>query len=222
MSAPLAVGPSKSLGGDIAWPEVGPATQTCRRQVQSALRYCALVRPWTTAGRRTVLTYGRFLAVEEHVVRLPDGRTIPDWPWIITPSYAIVVAVTAEQVVLCFRQVKYAIPEASLALPGGYIEPDEEPLAAAQRELLEETGHTADTWKSLGSYVVDANRGAGNAHLFLATGAHKTREPDADDLEDQELVRLTLGELQEAVLGSEFKALSWAAAAGLALLHLRA
>jgi ADP-ribose pyrophosphatase len=168
------------------------------------------------------MTYGKFLTVEEHVVGLPDGRTIPRWPWLITPPYAIVVAVSTEHQVLCFRQVKYAVPEPSLALPGGYLEPDEEPLTAAQRELLEETGHTASAWTPLGTYVVDANRGAGVAHLFLATGAHKTKEPDADDLEEQQLVPLAVGELQEAVLAGRFKALSWTAAAGLALLHLTA
>lgn len=153
-------------------------------------------------------------------MELPDGRTIPDWPWIITPSYSIIVALTAEHEVLCFRQAKYAVPEGSLALPGGYVEPHEEPLVAARRELREETGFASETWKPLGTYVVDANRGAGSAHLFLATGALETCEPEPDDLEEQELVCLSVAELREAVVAGEFKVLGWAAAAALALHHL--
>ena len=178
------------------------------------------MQPWSTEDRRTILSYGRFLTLEEHVVRLPDGRTIPDWPWVITPAFAVVVALTTDEEVLCFRQVKYAVPGGSLAFPGGYLEPGEEPQAAARRELLEETGFVAEHWKPLGSYVVDPNRGAGTGHLFLATAVQQVQEPDGEDLEDQELVRLGLDELRDAALAGEFKVLSWAAAAGLALAHI--
>ena len=44
--------------------------------------------------------------------------------------------------------------------PGGKMELVE-PLAAAKRELLEETGYESDDWVSLGSYRVDPNRGWG-------------------------------------------------------------
>jgi ADP-ribose pyrophosphatase len=178
------------------------------------------MEPWITTERRTVLTCGRFLSVEEHQVQLPNGQTISDWPWVVAPSYAIVVALTEDRRVLCLRQVKYAIDGVSLALAGGYVEEGEQPLDAARRELLEETGCSADGWKWLGDYVVDANRGVGMAYLYLATDTRQIRNPDADDLEEQELVILSLDDFRSAVRRGEFKALSWAAAASLALLHL--
>jgi ADP-ribose pyrophosphatase len=175
---------------------------------------------WKTLSRETVLNHSKWLVVEDHVVELPDGRVIENWPWIVTPDYINVVAVTEAGEFLCFRQFKYAVGGTTLALVGGYIEPGEEPLACAQRELLEETGYQAAEWIGLGSYHVDGNRGAGSANLFLARGARRVQERHADDLEEQELLRLSRAEIQATLAAGEFKVLAWAAAVALALPRL--
>ncbi len=172
---------------------------------------------WITRDRKVVLDKGKFLTVEQHRVELPDGRVIDDWQWVITPDYVNIVAVTGDGRYLCFRQTKYAVDGPTLALVGGYMERGEEPLAAAQRELREETGYEAADWTPLGEYAVDANRGVGRAHFYLATGAARVADPIVDDLEEQELLHLTRGELEAALRGGEFKVLPWAAAVALAL-----
>ncbi|HTP10347.1 MAG TPA: NUDIX hydrolase, partial [Anaerolineae bacterium] len=129
-------------------------------------------------------------------------------------------AVTDAAEFLCFHQVKYAVEGEALATVGGYLEPGEEPLAAAQRELLEETGYEASEWIPLGQYRVDANRGAGTAHFFLALQARHVTDRNADDLEEQHLLHLTRAELEAALDAGQFKALPWAAIAALALRHL--
>jgi len=175
------------------------------------------MRPWKTLSIETVLDCSKFLQVEMHAVELHDGRVILDWPWVITPDFINVVAVTEEGKFLCFRQTKYAVAGETLAPVGGYLEPDEVPLAAAKRELLEETGYEAGSWQALGSYWVDANRGAGQAHLFLAQGARKAAEPDADDLEEMELILMDAAAVGEALDAGDFKVVPWAAAVALAL-----
>ena len=177
---------------------------------------------WKTLAREEILRVGdgRFLAVERHRVALPDGTVIDEWPWIITPDYINVVAETTAGTFLCFRQTKYAVAGTSLSIVGGYLEPGEDPLAAAQRELREETGYAAAHWRALGSYSVDGNRGAGTAHLFLATAAQWQQPIDADDLEEQELLLLSRRQLIGALHAGEFKVLAWAAAVALALPHL--
>lgn len=172
---------------------------------------------WQTLRRRTILDRGRYLVVESHTVELPDGRVIEDWPWIITPDFVIVVVVTADGHYICFRQPKYAVTGVSLAPVGGYLDDGEVPLEAAKRELFEETGYQAPTWRHLGTFPVDGNRGVGKAHLYLALEADQVGEPDADDLEEQEMVELTRGEIAAALDGGEFKVLPWATAVALAL-----
>jgi ADP-ribose diphosphatase len=178
------------------------------------------VQPWTTRSRRTLLDLSPWLAVESHVVELPDGRVIDDWPWVESRTFVNVVALTDDGSFLLFRQTKYAVQGTALGPVGGYVEPGEAPLDAARRELLEETGYEAREWTSLGSYVVDGNRGCGVGHLYLARGARRVAEPVADDLEEQELLTLTRDEVEAALLAGGFGVLSWAAAVAIALLAL--
>jgi len=178
------------------------------------------MKPWKTKTRRTILDRRPWLVVENHTVELPDGRLIPDWPWIITPDYVNVVVVTAEQRFLCFRQVKYGVEGTALGIVGGFIEEGEEPIQAARRELLEETGYESSDWIPLGSYRVDPNRGVAMGHLFLARRARYITPPDPDDLEEQELILLPPSEMENALARGEFKVLSWAAAIAFALRQL--
>jgi len=178
------------------------------------------MQPWKTLTRELVLDERPWLVVERHTVELPDGRRIPNWQWVITPDYVNVVAVTADNTFLCFRQVKYALAGEVLALVGGYVDQGEAPLVAAQRELREETGYEAPDWHDLGSYRVDANRGVAVGHLFLAREARWVVQPHADDLEEQELLHLTRPQLETALQAGEFQVLAWTAAIALALRHV--
>ena len=180
------------------------------------------MKPWITLKRETILNHSQYLSVEDHTVQLPDGRVISRWPWVILPDYVNVVVVTEGNQFVCFRQVKYAVEGTSLAPVGGYLEPNEDPLAAAKRETLEETGYEAKEWLSLGTFRVGANRGLCTAHFYLALGARQVTEPDADDLEAQELLLLSRETLRAALDAGEFKILAWAAIIALALRKLDA
>ena len=180
------------------------------------------MKPWETRSKELILDQGKYLQIENHTIELPNGQLISDWPWIVTPDYVNVAVVTQAGEFLCFRQTKYGVEGTSLAPVGGYIESGEAPLAAAKRELLEETGYTAQDWIELGNYVVDGNRGGGRAYLFLAHGARHVAGPSADDLEEQQLLHLSRTEIEAALAANEFKVLSWATTMSLALLLISA
>jgi ADP-ribose pyrophosphatase len=177
---------------------------------------------WKVRSKRVVFDQSPWVKVEYHEVELPGGQVIPDWAWVTTPDYVNVVLETEAGQFLCFRQRKYGVPEPLLALVGGYLKPGEEPLAAAQREVREETGCVSDEWVDLGHFLVDPNRGVANGHLYLARQAHKVAEIDSDDLEKQEMVFLSRAELETALDNGEFKILSWTAAVAFALRYLDA
>ncbi len=175
---------------------------------------------WRTLARTHVVSFDKWLTVENHTVQLHDGRVIENWPFIVTPDYINVMIETEDGKFVVFRQTKYALEGMSLAPVGGYLEPGEDPLAAAQREVLEETGYRAREWIALGTYRVDANRGAGKGNLFLARGAQRVQDRNADDLEEQELLLLNRAEIAAAIARGEFKVLAWQAVMALGLLYL--
>ena len=177
------------------------------------------MKTWKTLAKECQFDRSPFLKVEAHTLQLPDGKIIENWSWIISPDFVNIVVITQEGQYLCFHQTKYSVQGTTLAPVGGYIEPNEAPLAAAKRELLEETGYEAQNWESLGHFVVDGNRGNGNAYFFLARGAVKVQEPDADDLEEQDVLLLSRGEVEAAVQRGAFKVLPWETVMALALLR---
>ena len=176
---------------------------------------------WKTLSIRPVYSSGRWLSLEERTVQTPDGQVIEHWPWVITPDYVNVLAVTPEGKYLIFRQGKYALEGQSLAPIGGYVEEGEDPLSAAMRELLEETGYTAGDWLHLGCYWVDPNRGVARGNLYLARGARQVAERCADDLEEQHLLLLDRPALEDALRTGQFKVMAWAANIAFALLSTR-
>lgn len=175
------------------------------------------MKPFRTLSRTTILDHSRFLRVEQHAIALPDGNTIPDWTWVVTPDFVNVAALTEDGEWLCFRQTKYAVDGTSLAPVGGYIDAGEEPLTAAKRELREETGYEAPLWTPIGAYAVDSNRGCGTAHFFIAEGARQVAAPDADDLEEMQLMRVSTERIRVAIKDNEIKTLPWVAIFALAL-----
>lgn len=115
-----------------------------------------------------------------------------------------VAAVTPAGKIVIVRQFRFGTSRTTSELPAGLVEPDEAPLAAAQRELREETGYTTEDWIPLGS--VDANAAFLNnqCHLWLARNAVKTAETALDASEDILVEELSLDELREEIRAGHF------------------
>ena len=179
------------------------------------------MQAWKTLKRSLVLDHSKWLSVEDHTILLPDGKKIEKWPWVISPDFVNVVAVDGNNNILCFRQVKYAVEGVSFAPVGGYVDEGETPLVCAKRELKEEMGCEAAEWTALGSFPVDGNHGCGTGHFYLAKGVRKLYDTVQDDLEEQELITVTMAEAEAALARGDFKVMSWSAAIALALLALK-
>ena len=92
---------------------------------------------------------GRLLKVHRDRVRLPDGSEGVR-EYIRHPGAVAIVALFADGRVLLERQFRYPLGRAFIEIPAGKLEPGENHLATAKRELLEETGYVAAEWRRLG------------------------------------------------------------------------
>jgi len=150
-------------------------------------------------------------------LELPDGRLIENWPIIQTLDYVNALVLNSENEAMILEGYKHGIGRSSWQVVGGYLEPDEQPLAAIQRELLEETGCASEDWVHLGSFTVDANRRVGEGHFFLARNAKKVTEPSYNDLEYFDLRWVSLDTLKVALRDGRVGVLSYAINISLAL-----
>lgn len=128
---------------------------------------------WETVASEEVFAARPWIRVLREDVRLANGTRIRDFYRIEVPEHVVIVAVTAAGGVVLAEQYKHGTGAVHVGFPAGYIDDDEDPLATAKRELLEETGYASDRWRSLGAFTIDGNRGCGRAHVFLAEEATK-------------------------------------------------
>ena len=178
------------------------------------------LRPWRILRSKLILDRTPWMRVFSEEVELPDGRVVDGYLRVEQPDFVIIVPVRSECEIGLIRGYKHGVGAVDMQPPAGYVEKGEDVLIAAQRELLEETGCQAETWFELGSYVISGNRGAGRAHMYLAIGCQQIIEPDSGDLEEQEVVWLSLEEVQQRWTDGKFSQMTTVAALGLAFNHL--
>lgn len=147
---------------------------------------------------------GRILHVVEDGIRLPNGdESIRE---VIRHIGAVcVIPVFEDRTVVMERQYRYAVDKVMLEIPAGKLDsPDEDRLDAIKRELMEETGYTADNWIDMGIYYGTPAYSDEKITMYLATGLH-AGEQKLDDDEFLEVERIPLDDLVEKVLSGEIE-----------------
>lgn len=135
---------------------------------------------------------GHFLKIYVNTVQLPDGREALR-EVIRHPGAVAVVPFDAEDNVLLVRQYRAGIDRDIIEIPAGLLEIGEEPAAAAEREMREETGYRPRTLESLGGYHVAPGYNNEYIHLYVARDLEPA--PLAQDSEEfLELIRLPFDE----------------------------
>ncbi|MSU65426.1 MAG: NUDIX hydrolase [Opitutus sp.] len=100
------------------------------------------------------------------------------------PDWVNVVALTPEGRLVLVRQFRYGIDEFSLELPGGVIEPGEDPIVAGLRELREETGYAGSSARLLGSVHPNPAIQSNRCHFVMVEAAVQSHAQDWDPDEE--------------------------------------
>ncbi len=140
---------------------------------------------------------GRLLHAKLDRVRLPNGNESTR-EYLIHPGAAVILPVFANGDILLERQHRYPLHRDFLELPAGKFDPDEKELACAQRELLEETGYTADKWRYLATFHPCIGYSDERLVYFLAEGlSHEGHNRDHDEF--LEILRVPMAVALEMV-----------------------
>ena len=143
--------------------------------------------------------HGKLLHVFRDAVELPDG-TIATREYLKHVGAVCVIPVTEDGNVIMERQYRYPVGRVICEIPAGKLDSREEDrLEAAKRELKEETGITADHWKSIGDFLPAPAYSQEAISMYLATGLHRG-ESHLDEGEFLEVYEVPLTQLYADVM----------------------
>ncbi|MBE6009652.1 MAG: NUDIX hydrolase [Lachnospiraceae bacterium] len=145
---------------------------------------------------------GVIMHVFRDTVALPDGST--STREILRHIGAVcVIPVTDEGNVILERQYRYPLGQVMTEIPAGKLDyPEEDRLSAIQRELLEETGYTADCWQDIGLFYPAAAYSDEKITMYLATKLHRG-EQHLDQGEFLNVFEMPLKEALAQVMSGE-------------------
>ena len=130
--------------------------------------------------------------VTRETLRLEDGRELTR-DIVRHPGAAVILPILEDGRICLIENFRISAGEWLLELPAGTLEPNEEPLVAASRELTEETGYQAERIEPLLSFFSSPGMFDEQMHVFLATGL----TPGKMDLQDGEQIRVRPMPLEE-------------------------
>jgi 8-oxo-dGTP pyrophosphatase MutT (NUDIX family) len=157
--------------------------------------------PWTRRSRSLAYENAWIQVFHDDVLR-PDGG--PGVYGVVHPrTHAVgVVAIDDRDRVLLVGQYRYTLDRYSWEIPEGGVPLEMDPLEGARRELAEETGYRAETWRELMRFSLANSTSDETGAIYLATGLTEG-EPDPDDTEELSVRWMPFDEAIEAVRSGE-------------------
>ena len=137
---------------------------------------------------------GIFLKMKRDTVSLPNGQKAVR-EYLTHPGAVAIVALLDDGRVLLERQYRYPIAKACIEIPAGKLDPHENPLLCAQRELAEETGYTAKKWSYIRRIHPVISYSTEFIDIYLAEGL----VPGASHLDEEEFLDVFAAPLEQLI-----------------------
>lgn len=160
-----------------------------------------LLKPFRYGPSRELARTAIF-SLHEHEAENPRSGKVRPYVTLEVPDWVNMVALTPDDQLVLVRQWRHGTRRFELELPAGAIDRGETPEQAAARELLEETGYTAERITRLGEVAPNAAYQSNRCYTVLAEGCRLTGATSFDEGEDIEIVLCSPAELR-AQLGGE-------------------
>lgn len=153
------------------------------------------IKKWTILESKYIIKRP-WLTARCDKVQLADGRINDEYYVLEYPDWVNVIAITKDGQIIMEKQYRHGMGVMSTELPCGVAEPGEDPLAAAQRELLEETGYGHGKWTKLMTIAPNPSSMSNWAHCYLAEGVEKIGKPSLDATEELNVILMSREEVR--------------------------
>lgn len=162
------------------------------------------IKKWTTLESRYVIKRP-WLTARVDKVQLPDGRINPEHYVLEYPAWVNIIAITKDGKYVMIRQYRHGFDEVLTEICAGVAEQGEEPLQAAKRELLEETGYSGGKWEL--TMTIGQNPSICNnlTYCYTATGVEPTGTQHLDASEDIAVELMTEEQVLDMLMHDEQK-----------------
>lgn len=151
----------------------------------------------------TLLHKGNLISLYKEQVDLRDGGHT-HFDIVKHPGGAVIAAINSNDELCLLKQWRHAVGEHIWELPAGCLEPNEPPLETAKRELEEEAGVKASTWKSFGDIIPSPGFCNERLYLFLATDISQGTVK-LDDAEQLEAHWIAIDKVKQMAVDGEIK-----------------
>lgn len=154
--------------------------------------------PWEVIARQWDHSY-RVFSLRTDRARSP--RTGREHRFFIleSASWVNIIPITPEQEVVLVRQYRHGTQDITLEIPGGLVEAEDTPEAAAERELLEETGYRGNRVTLLGYVHPNPAIQNNRCYTYLAQNCFVVRDQQLDQREDIEVVCRPVRQIPELI-----------------------
>lgn len=157
------------------------------------------IKPWQRLASEIVYRC-RVFALRRDRSRSPRTGNDHDFFVLEAGDWVNIVPITSDDQVVLIRQYRHGVADFTLEIPGGMVDPeDASPLAAARREMVEETGYDTDDVTPLGVLHPNPAIQGNRCHTFLARNAVRTGDPTFDTTEEAEVVLVPLEDIARLV-----------------------
>ncbi len=130
------------------------------------LKFRRTPKPWKTVESRKIASLGDLKLHRDRIVSKTGFEMVH--PRLLVDNFSIVIPVLGRHKLVMVWNYRYAIQGWELELPAGHIENGESPEACARRELEEETGYSASSWKRIGWFHPSPGMSSQKAYVHLA------------------------------------------------------
>ncbi len=158
---------------------------------------------------------GKLLTIKQEIVENQRGGRY-NREIVVHPGAIVLVPVDSQNNVVLVRQYRRAADRTLLELPAGTLGKDEDPAAAAHRELAEETSLAAGRLERIGGFYAAPGYSTEYLHCFLARDLTETEGQPEED-EDIEIVTLPVGDVLARIAAGEIDDAKTIAALAMAL-----